>query len=121
MWLYSLATRLFDFNPKTYFEHKGRVSLSKQVFDYRPANLIERDARELLWRIYRQTHGIDTIIGILRGSAYPWRVATDVFDGAEFYFIRVESYTGVGKSVEPRITQGVPRHAVEGKRVLVME
>ena len=122
MELSKLVSYLFAFDPETYFRQKGRVELSTQVFDYRSPDEIERDSRNLLRRIYRKEGiDVDVIIGVLRGSAYLWRIATDVIPDVKFYFMRVRSYTGVGESCKSEITQTVPHEVIVGKRVLVVE
>lgn len=63
---------------------------------------------------------MDLIVGIPRGSTYIWRIATDIFP-ADHCFIRVKSYTGVGKSSQPQITRGIEDSKVRGKKVMIVD
>jgi hypothetical protein len=76
---------------------------------------------DLSLRIRESGFKPDLIVGVCRGGWAPARVLSDLLENAHTANIRIEFYTGLGKTLrEPRVTQPISE-SVAGKNVLVVD
>jgi len=82
-------------------------------------NEVERMCKGLAEKISMTFH-VDAIVGIGRGGWIPARILADLLDIKNLENIKIESYFGIGKKKEPRITQDVSID-VKDKNILLVD
>lgn len=81
---------------------------------------IERLCKKLSKKIKKE-FSPDVIIGITRGGLVPLRLFSDYLDNHNITTIRIEYYTGIGKTrKKPKITQSLNVN-IKGKKVLLVD
>ena len=76
---------------------------------------------DLSLRIRESRFKPDLIVGVCRGGWAPARVLSDLLENAHTANIRIEFYTGLGKTArEPRVTQPISE-SVAGKNALLVD
>jgi len=83
---------------------------------------VERMCGELAGRIGESGFKPDLILGVGRGGWVPARLLSDLMGAGRLLSVRVEFYTGVGRTARvPVVTQSIPKRAFAGRRVLVVD
>lgn len=76
---------------------------------------------ELAMRIHRSGYVPDAIVAVLRGGILPALIVSDVLGVNEFHAVRARHW-GIGEEIYPEpLIEQLPRDAVFGKRLLVVD